>query len=224
MKFTKGDVSDDADTDISSLKNAIYSSSLEAFAGSQVEVSVSMKNVGIENTSAYQFDIILPEGYSIALDASNEYDAWITGSRTNSTMHKLYCSYLKDSDSYRVVCSSSTNALFDSNDGEVLTFTLDVPSDAEAANYAIKYTNVVISDVSGKAYDVSDFKYTLTVNDFVQGDINQDSKVDVSDYVSLISHILDPSSSTETKAMDVNSDGKVNVGDVVTETSILLNK
>jgi hypothetical protein len=55
------------------------------------------------------------------------------------------------------------------------------------------------------------------------GDINNDGKVDVSDYIGVANHILNIAQETfNEKAADVNGDGKIDVSDYIGVANIIL--
>ena len=56
----------------------------------------------------------------------------------------------------------------------------------------------------------------------INGDINSDGNVNVTDVVALVFYILDPES-TDYLGLDINDDGNINVSDVVQLVNIILN-
>ena len=97
--------------------------------------------------------------------------------------------------------------------------------------YLLKSLTVNGVDVTG---DVIDGQYTitevtsdLTVNaefkECLLGDINNDGKVDVSDYIGIANHILGtPQAYFNEDAADVNNDGKIDVSDYIGVANIIL--
>ena len=66
---------------------------------------------------------------------------------------------------------------------------------------------------------------TISINNYVIGDINSDTFINVLDIVLLVNFILDSSSpsSSEFLAADYNSDGFLNVLDIVSVVNQILN-
>ena len=226
VKFTKGDVSDNADTDISSLKNAIYSTSLNSFKGKQLIVPIQMKNTTVSNITAVQFDMTLPDGFTVAEEVEGDdtfYLVDLVEDRTSSSKHTITASY-QENGLFRVVCSSSSKAVFSGDDGVILNVVLDVDSDVSPGDYKLVLSNVIASDTESTRNVFPEFVSTITVNDYVLGDSNVDGDVDISDYVAAINYIVHPTTSTASvKAMDTNCDGDIDVSDAVGILNIIKN-
>ena len=66
---------------------------------------------------------------------------------------------------------------------------------------------------------------SLTINSFNDvpyiGDLNDDSNIDVLDFIILVNHILSPAT-VELEGADINNDGQVNILDVVALVNIIL--
>ncbi len=103
--------------------------------GSTLLINVSNPSFEI---AAIQFDLELPEGIEVAIDAEGFYDVQL-GSRTSSRKHSYpECAYQADG-SLRVVIVSMSNALFSGTEGDVAIVGLKVNGAEDGIyNYTIK--------------------------------------------------------------------------------------
>lgn len=186
-----------------------------AFTNSSVYLPVSMTNE--KNITAFQCDIILPEGISL-VSIEDEYDFLFAGreSRTHSITSELQAD-----GSVRVVAFSSKNSAFDGNSGEL--FTIPFMTSDNAGEFNIWIKNIILVDDSNNEQATTDVNFWLTVNDFVSGDANIDNKVTISDATTTVSYILGESPEPFLlAAADVTADGSVTINDVTGIINIVL--
>jgi hypothetical protein len=66
---------------------------------------------------------------------------------------------------------------------------------------------------------------SITVEDYVQGDVNGNGDIDIGDAVSVVNHLVGKvSNSFVEKAADANKNGVVDIGDAVTIINYLVGK
>lgn len=121
--------------------NTLMFGDLTTAAGKEVVLPIKMKNTC--DISAYQFDLYLPEGFTVAVDEDGMEKIEV-GSRTTSRRHVIDCAKQKDG-SVRVMSYSMKNALFKGEHGAVAEITVKAAGDLKAGTYQIKATNVVLS-------------------------------------------------------------------------------
>ena len=110
------------------------------------------------------------------------------------------------------------------NDGEVATVTLDIDDEVEDGEYPIILKNIKLSenDISNY-YETPKVKFTLTVVSYISGDINNDGKVDISDYIGVANHILgNTPEGFNIKAADVDENGVVDISDYIGIANLIL--
>ena len=149
------------DTDVSQYENVVFPVSTTGEAGTNVTVSVEMNNT-VEATG-FQFDIVLPEGITVATDEDGFYLIELSEERTTSKKTDFFSSALQDDGSVRVMCSSTNSYTFDGSTGEVCTITLNIGENVADGNYPIIFKNIEISDANAVAYRVTQVEATLTV-------------------------------------------------------------
>ncbi|MBQ0158459.1 MAG: hypothetical protein KBS47_05585, partial [Bacteroidales bacterium] len=210
-----------ADTDISTLSNAIYIEPFDAFCGSTAEVVVKMKNT-IAPTG-FQFNMYLPDGVSVVEDADGFCDVTLSTTRTTPQKTNTFDASIVSDGSLMVLAASTKNYAFTGTDGEVVRINLDIDKELEEGEYPIILRNIELTDDSGTPYRVPYLKTTMTANAYKIGDVNADGTVSVADFSAIASHILENTpAGFVAKAADVNEDGFVSVSDLSSLVPIII--
>ena len=209
-------------TDVSAMSYAIYAQPAKARKGNQATLSVCMKNT--QPITLWQADLTLPSGFSLATDSYGDLMVSISGSRTSTSRHSISTSTLSDG-SIRILCSSSNNKTFTGTDGEVATITLNVASNVNDGNYAVKFNNIKLVEANETKHEVDEVVSVMTVKSYTLGDVNDDGSIDGVDLVGIVNYILDrPTSGNIFEAADVNQDGVIDGSDYVREVNAILGK
>ena len=202
--------------EISSSSNYLSGKTVNTYSGASERVSVEMTNE--QAITAFQCDIYLPDGISIAT-IDGEYDINLS-SRAKSS-HSLSCVEQSDG-SIRLLCYSMSLATFSGNEGELFDINFNISKEIEG-NYQVLINNVVLTDKAQNEYK-SSTTIDFNVKAYVPADVNNDGSINVTDVVATASYIL----GLDTKkfifeAADMNKDGVINVTDIVGIASIILN-
>ena len=155
--FAKAEV-----TDLTGNSNVIYIKPATAKAGETVKVSVNMKNTAA--IRGFQFDLYLPDGVTIAVNAKGKTLVALSAGRLGEDdEHSLLVAKQEDG-CYRFLCSSMYEETFLGNDGEIATVTLDIPAGTADGVYPIVIKNQKLSesDIS-KYYETETVETTLTI-------------------------------------------------------------
>lgn len=202
------------ETNISQMDNAIYIEPTEGSAGATVNLRIKMKNkltpVGCS------FKLTLPEELRLEKDEDGDV-IYLLGNRAKKmslTMQDW------DNGSYDFALTpASSSAAITGNDDVIITFRVRIPDDKDTGRYLLKLEKCLIqSKVDGmtKDYSLSDVVSTLTVNDYMLGDVNGDGKVTPSDAIMTLYHYFNVEQATfNTKAADVNGDGIISPADAI---------
>lgn len=212
----------DPDTDISSMNNVIYLNKVEASADSQINLSIKMKNSAA--IRGFQFDIYLPEGVTVVKSAKGKIIGSLSDGRLpEDDEHTLTINEQSDG-ALRFLCGSMYDETFTGNDGEVATLTVKIAENMQDGDYAIILRNMKLTETDINNYYQTEYvKSTLTIKSYTIGDINDDGKIDVSDYIGIANHILgNAQEGFNVKAADVNQDGIVDVSDYIGVANIIL--
>ena len=219
---SQGDVPMVDDTDISQLANAVYIESTEVKTGSQMTLSIKMKNE--TPIRGFQFDLYLPDGVTVAKNAKDRIMASLSAGRLpEDDEHSLTTGELTDG-AIRFLCSSLYNENFTGNDGEIVTLTVNVSDDMEDGDYPIIIKNARLTETDISKYYIIDYvKSTLTVSSYMLGDINADNEVDVRDYTGVANHIMgNTPDGFVVKAGDVDENGDIDVRDYTGIANIIM--
>lgn len=210
------------DTDISQLANAVYIESTEVKSGSQMTLSIKMKNE--TPIRGFQFDLYLPDGVTVAKNAKDRIMASLSSGRLpEDDEHSLTTGELTDG-AIRFLCSSLYNENFTGNDGEIVTLTVNVSDDMDDGDYPIIIKNARLTETDISKYYIIDYvKSTLTVSSYMLGDINADNEVDVRDYTGVANHIMgNTPDGFVVKAGDVDENGDIDVRDYTGVANIIM--
>lgn len=210
------------DTDISQLANAVYIESTEVKSGSQMTLSIKMKNE--TPIRGFQFDLYLPDGVTVAKNAKDRIMASLSSGRLpEDDEHSLTTGELTDG-AIRFLCSSLYNENFTGNDGEIVTLTVNVSDDMDDGDYPIIIKNARLTETDISKYYIIDYvKSTLTVSSYMLGDINADNEVDVRDYTGVANHIMgNTPDGFVVKAGDVDENGDIDVRDYTGIANIIM--
>lgn len=142
---------------IANAENIVSLSDATTPQNTSTAISVKLKNDS--EITNFQFDVYLPAGVTMA--TSGDQYVYAKGSRTGSS-HSLTCALQSDG-AYRFICYSAANALLSGNDGEIMNFTVQVPSTTATGDYTITIKNAKVAEPSGKKYVTSETSSKLTV-------------------------------------------------------------
>ncbi len=197
-------------TDISQLDNAIYIEPFSACMGIDKNIEVRLKNA--EASTGYGFDLVLPEGISIAVDDEGSFNGAVTLSPRNSGA--TIATHKNSDNQYTIAVMSSTSVT--GNDGLVLTVKTHVQDEMPAGTYPIAVKNSKITFSNLTQLSVPDTQTSVTVRDYLIGDVNGDGETDLLDAVIVLYHSVGkPVPVFIEAAGDVNNDNEADLLDAV---------
>lgn len=166
-----------------------------------------------KSITAFQFDLYLPTGVTVATKSS--------GKMLIETTERMEGSFTISSNTIdnfvRVTGYSADGDAFTGNSGDILKVTLNIASSVADGDYTINLKDIVLSDVNNIEYHPADATCTLTVKSYMLGDVDNSGAVNINDVVCIINHILNkPVSIFIAEAADVDGSGTININDVVT--------
>ena len=212
----------DGGTDITQISDVIYLDDVIASAGSQITLSIKMKNdVAIRG---FQFYLYLPQGVSVAKNNKGRIIAQLSDNRRNTDDEHTLTTAEQDDGSILFLCGSQYDETFISNDGEILTLAVNISENTNDGDYFIVLKNIKMTETDiSRYYEIDEVKCTLSISSYMSGDINNDGKVDVSDYIGVANRILGntPTGFNE-RAADVDGNGVIDVSDYIGVANIIL--
>lgn len=155
-----------AETYMDDPNNVLYVNPVTCQAGSQATLDVYMKNEDA-NISAFQFDLYLPEGFTVdySINGDRVISAVMSLDRFNPAKFTFSTSF-PESGNYQhltVLCYSSTDGKVIGNDGVVATVTLNVDEGLAAGDYSFTLKNTVTSTKANTYMKTTDINGTITV-------------------------------------------------------------
>lgn len=151
-----------ANTDITTMDNIIYVEPFNAAAGTQMQMSIKMKNTAA--IRGFQFDLFLPEGVTAAKSAKGKILASLTETRLpDEDEHSLTLSEQSDG-SIRFLCGSMADETFTGTDGEIATLTINIDGGVANGNYPVFLKNMKLTETDiSKFYETESLETTLTI-------------------------------------------------------------
>ena len=204
-------------TDINQFKDVIYVENTKAFIGKNATLSIRMKHE--TDVAGFQFNMLLPEGFSIKKISRGE---GISGLDENDENIYTFKTSDKNDGSRFFLCYSVTNTAMPKGDIEIAKVEVNVPENIEAGEYGIilKKEEMAFGTESKKVDFVNSM---ITVADCILGDVNKDGTITVSDITSLGQYLIDNDDTVINKAAaDANGDGEVTVGDITTIATMII--
>ena len=198
-------------TDISKLNNVIYIDPVEASAGSDVTLSVNMKNtVPMEG---FSFDLYLPEGMEFQTDEDGFPETYLSTQRTTARKTNTFEAAIQSDGALRVFAASTNGSTINGNDGEVVTVKIHIGASVAKGLYPLTLRQSALSDSNARSYDTAEVVCSIQVGTTLTCDVNQDGNVDISDIVAVINTMAGDNQFRATA--DVNGDDSIDISDVV---------
>ena len=203
-------------------KDKLEVGNVTASKGNTTSIGINLINESTDLT-AYQFDLVLPTGITLATNDKGKYQVTKT-SRYDDDSQTLNVSNVEGSDNtYRIVCFSMSNDKITGTSGAILNAVLTIDANIVDGTYEGKITNIVFTKTDGAQEKLNDAKFNIVVSSVILGDTNGDGEVNVSDIVEIVNYIMGkPSSKFIFAAADFNNDGEVNVTDIVKVVSVIM--
>lgn len=210
------------DTNPANYDNVVYGENINTRPGKDIVLPIMMRNT--EDIVSFQFDLYLPEGFSIKLDEYGDEFIELDYNRANQRRHS-WVSKKQEDGAVRIACySPSENVAFIGNEGCVMNITLVADESLSDGDYEVAYKGIVMakSDVT-TSFNVDHVVSNIKVKKLI-GDVNGDNKVNILDVSGIVSLLLGTDNEDlDADAADANNDGKINVLDVSIVVDILLN-
>ena len=215
----KPDGPDEPDTPVTT-DDKLTVAEVKTSAGKTVTVPINLENK-TTNLSAYQFDLTLPTGFTLATNDNGKYLVTKTN-RYEDESQSLTASLL-EGNTYRFVCFSLSNGIIEGTSGAILNALIAVDNNVAAGTYQAKIENIIFTKTDGTQLRSSDITFNFVVSNILMGDANGDGEVNVADIVEIVNDILGkPSEKFVRAAANMNGDDEINVTDIVMVVNIIL--
>lgn len=197
--------------------NIFVINNMEAMHGDIIVIPVQLTNS--DEFMAFQTDIFLPEGFTLATDEDDEF---IVTPSSRLTADHVITTQPVSNGAVRLVCYTLTEQPISGNEGDLFYLTVNVPEQAEG-DYAINLRNSLLTNTDYQEISIPNAGAVITVKTFIPGDVNDSRTVTVTDIVVTVQHILEMHPSPFIfDAADMNGDGNITVTDIMLIARLIL--
>ena len=185
--------------------------------GGTIKVGIVLNNPTIQYV-AFQFDLKLPEGISIANNEEGEPDCSLNEDRINN--HRLTIED-KGSGVFRLLAFSFPVNEFSGTEGDLLYVTLEANKEANLGDVVGEIKSQVFTGTDNIEYKWDDLSFVISV-DRPLGDANGDGELSETDRSYIVRHIMeDTPDDFDEEAANLNGDEKIDVVDIVELNKLL---
>ena len=198
--------------------NTLSASVPTLLIGKQATLSLNLTNE--DELIAFEFDLQLPDGITIAKDEDNDPIAMLS---SRASKHSLAVSD-QGNGLYHFLCYSNTNKIISGSEGELLSIELLCDENTAVGTYQATVKNIIFSDVVKNKITPADVTFDLEVIEAEPGDVNKDGEINVMDVVEMVAYIMgDGAEGFVFAAADLYPDGAINVMDLVNLVDLIMN-
>ena len=206
--FTTPVINGDTNLDVSFVASTDYIAIPASAVSKGAEVVVPVELVNTTEVMGIECKVQIPEGFSVAKKADGSLKVEQTERKADQTLTAAV-------DGNVLTVKTSGTQAYTGNTGAVFTIAI-APDEATApADYVLKVTDVKFVNATGVA-SRPDAKTTLTLRDYVLGDVDSDQLVAINDAVIVMNHIVGADTPAfNAKAADIDGNGSVEINDAV---------
>ena len=206
--FTTPVINGDTNLDVSFVASTDYIAIPVSAVSKGAEVVVPVELVNTAEVMGIECKVQIPEGFSVAKKADGSLKVEQTERKADQTLTAAV-------DGNVLTVKTSGTQAYTGNTGAVFTIAI-APDEATApADYVLKVTDVKFVNATGVA-SRPDAKTTLTLRDYVLGDVDSDQLVAINDAVIVMNHIVGADTPAfNAKAADMDGNGSVEINDAV---------
>ena len=206
--FTTPVINGDTNLDVSFVASTDYIAIPVSAVSKGAEVVVPVELVNTTEVMGIECKVQIPEGFSVAKKADGSLKVEQTERKADQTLMAAV-------DGNVLTGKTSGTQAYTGNTGAVFTIAI-APDEATApADYVLKVTDVKFVNATGVA-SRPDAKTTLTLRDYVLGDVDSDQLVAINDAVIVMNHIVGADTPAfNAKAADMDGNGSVEINDAV---------
>ena len=206
--FTTPVINGDTNLDVSFVASTDYIAIPASAVSKGAEVVVPVELVNTTEVMGIECKVQIPEGFSVAKKADGSLKVEQTERKADQTLTAAV-------DGNVLTVKTSGTQAYTGNTGAVFTIAI-APDEATApADYVLKVTDVKFVNASG-VVSRPDAKTTLTLRDYVLGDVDSDQLVAINDAVIVMNHIVGADTPAfNAKAADMDGNGSVEINDAV---------
>ena len=206
--FTTPVINGDTNLDVSFVASTDYIAIPVSAVSKGAEVVVPVELVNTTEVMGIECKVQIPEGFSVAKKADGSLKVEQTERKADQTLTAAV-------DGNVLTVKTSGTQAYPGNAGAVFTIAIAPDEETAPADYVLKVTDVKFVNATGVA-SRPDAKTTLTLRDYVLGDVDSDQLVAINDAVIVMNHIVGADTPAfNAKAADMDGNGSVEINDAV---------
>ena len=206
--FTTPVINGDTNLDVSFVASTDYIAIPVSAVSKGAEVVVPVELVNTTEVMGIECKVQIPEGFSVAKKADGSLKVEQTERKADQTLTAAV-------DGNVLTVKTSGTQAYTGNTGAVFTIAIAPDEATASADYVLKVTDVKFVNASG-VVSRPDAKTTLTLRDYVLGDVDSDQLVAINDAVIVMNHIVGADTPAfNAKAADMDGNGSVEINDAV---------
>lgn len=206
--FTTPVINGDTNLDVSFVASTDYIAIPASAVSKGAEVVVPVELVNTTEVMGIECKVQIPEGFSVAKKADGSFKVEQTERKADQTLTAAV-------DGNVLTVKTSGTQAYTGNTGAVFTIAIAPDKATAPADYVLKVTDVKFVNATGVA-SRPDAKTTLTLRDYVLGDVDSDQLVAINDAVIVMNHIVGADTPAfNAEAADMDGNGSVEINDAV---------
>lgn len=206
--FTTPVINGDTNLDVSFVASTDYIAIPASAVSKGAEVVVPVELVNTTEVMGIECKVQIPEGFSVAKKADGSLKVEQTERKADQTLTAAV-------DGNVLTVKTNGTQAYTGNTGAVFTIAIAPDEATTPADYVLKVTDVKFVNATGVA-SRPDAKTTLTLRDYVLGDVDSDQLVAINDAVIVMNHIVGADTPAfNAKAADMDGNGSVEINDAV---------
>lgn len=206
--FTTPVINGDTNLDVSFVASTDYIAIPASAVSKGAEVVVPVELVNTTEVMGIECKVQIPEGFSVAKKADGSLKVEQTERKADQTLTAVV-------DGNVLTVKTNGTQAYTGNTGAVFTIAIAPDEATTPADYVLKVTDVKFVNATGVA-SRPDAKTTLTLRDYVLGDVDSDQLVAINDAVIVMNHIVGADTPAfNAKAADMDGNGSVEINDAV---------
>ncbi len=146
--------------DISTVVNYPYVDSLILIKDLSVPIPIKLMNS--MPVTGIQMEVELPLGMTLSLK-NGLYTTELSSSRTDATKHNIFSTNRLSNGRYLILCSSTSNHVFEGNDGTIFTLYVDMDSTIIEDTYPINIRAIAMTDTNSYVERISNLQFNVNV-------------------------------------------------------------
>lgn len=190
-----------------------------AFTGMFTALDIALQ-VAESGVRSYEFDLVLPEGVTPAMDSDGA--PLCTFTTRHEGTPTLVMEALEDN-AWHIKVSMDNNSQLKGYEGDVMRLLLDVDTNMAPDTYPATLDNPMVTLFDGYQVEIDNVNFDLLVSGYILGDINRDGMVSVGDVTYLVEVILGHQANGYLWQLgDLNKDSITSIADITYLVNIIL--